>query len=389
VFGKGTAAIAEMTLAELKHQMAEAEASDRFTPKYIAALQRKIDAQQRYTEALHGGDFKAEQQKIDEWTRSIQEQAKLYEDEAALAGKTQLERAKILALRKVQLDVEKQLAEINRQSYGEDEKERQRQEVRDAGRIAGETAVRKVVEDDWQKTSDQINQSLTDALLRGFESGKDFATNLRDTLKNMFNTLVLRPIVQAIVQPITGVVQGVVGGFNGSGGMLGLASNASSLNTIYGAGTQWLTGGAAGASSASLMYANGVGMLGGDSLGALISANGGWAGVGTGATSALGSYGLGVSAGGGALGLSAGGGLGLSSTSALAVGEGIGAGLGDVAVIVRGVRHVLATYTPGPVVGNMNVRLCAAHTGHARRRSAEMCHWLSHVSGAHHGGAMT
>jgi hypothetical protein len=193
---------------------------------------------------------------------------------------------------------------------------------------------------EWQKSADDINRSLTDALMRGFENGKGFAENFADTFKNMFNTMVLRPIVQAIVQPmvqpITGVVQGVVGGFNGSGGMLGLASNASSLNTIYGAGTQWLTGGAAGASSASLMYANGVGMLGGDSLGALISANGGWAGVGTGATSALGSYGLGVSAGGGALGLSAGGGLGLSSTSALAVGEGIGAGLSGAGASASG-----------------------------------------------------
>lgn len=65
--------------------------------------------------------------------------------------------------------------------------------------------------DEWQKTSDKINDTLTDALMRGFESGKDFAKNLRDTVINMFKTMVLRPVISVIVNPVAGAVTGMMG----------------------------------------------------------------------------------------------------------------------------------------------------------------------------------
>ena len=39
--------------------MAEAQASDSFDPKYIAGLELKIAAQQRYVNALGQADYKA------------------------------------------------------------------------------------------------------------------------------------------------------------------------------------------------------------------------------------------------------------------------------------------------------------------------------------------
>lgn len=138
-----------------------------------------------------------------------------------------------------------------------------------------------------QKMADSINGSLTDALMRGFESGKDFAKNMRDTIVNMFKTMVLRPVISAVLSPISGAISGVMGGGQSSGGgLLGGINTASSLNSLYGAGSQALFGGAAGASAASLGYANIVGAAGGDALGALASANGMWAGVATGAQAA-------------------------------------------------------------------------------------------------------
>lgn len=56
VIGKSRSAIEEMTLAELEHQMAEAQSSDRFTPQYIADLEAKIDAQNRLVKALRAGE---------------------------------------------------------------------------------------------------------------------------------------------------------------------------------------------------------------------------------------------------------------------------------------------------------------------------------------------
>lgn len=136
----------------------------------------------------------------------------------------------------------------------------------------------KQVADEWKKTADSINDDLTDALLRGFESGKDFAKNFRDTLVNMFKTLVLRPIISGVVTPVAGGITNALGVSGTAGSALQTASN---LNSLYGAGSQALYGGTAGASALSLGYANAVGAVGGDALGALITANGGWAAAGT------------------------------------------------------------------------------------------------------------
>jgi hypothetical protein len=84
--------------------------------------------------------------------------------------------------------------------------------------------------EDWQRAADSIGNSLTDALLRGFESGKDFAKNFADTLYNMFRTLILRPTIQAIMAPVAGGISSAFSGTAGaSGGGGSLLSGASSL----------------------------------------------------------------------------------------------------------------------------------------------------------------
>nr|DAL36714.1 MAG TPA_asm: Tail tape measure [Bacteriophage sp.] len=68
---------------------------------------------------------------------------------------------------------------------------------------------------EWRRTAESIERSITDALMRGFESGKDFGQNLKDSLINMFRTLILRPVVQAVVT-----------------GTLGLGSTSASANGV-------------------------------------------------------------------------------------------------------------------------------------------------------------
>ncbi len=104
---------------------------------------------------------------------------------------------------------------------------------------------------------DTINRSLTDALLRGFESGKTFAENFRDTVKNMFSTLILRPVIQAVMSPVSNMLGQV---FMGNGSM-------TSANGATGAsgGTNWM--GAAksiwDAKSGNSMSQNLMGTVGG------------------------------------------------------------------------------------------------------------------------------
>ena len=130
------------------------------------------------------------------------------------------------------------------------------------------TDAAKKAQDEWQRTSDSINQSLTDALLRGFESGKDFAKNLRDTVVNMFKTMVLRPIISAVVNPVAGAITGALGlsgtaqAASGGSSLLGnvgsIASGANSLGLLgsIGATVSGAVGSAIGAVSGGLVAAN-------------------------------------------------------------------------------------------------------------------------------------
>ncbi|MDY0965429.1 DUF4214 domain-containing protein [Massilia sp. CFBP9026] len=104
-------------------------------------------------------------------------------------------------------------------------------------------AVKKLA-DEGKRMAETIESSLTDALLRGFENGEGLAENFVDTLKNMVNTLVLRPIIQGVLQPVSGALNGLgqsvlnqfglgaVPGASGAGGA-GVGSAISSVKGIY------------------------------------------------------------------------------------------------------------------------------------------------------------
>lgn len=121
---------------------------------------------------------------------------------------------------------------------------------------ANQEAAKKAA-DEWQRAADDINRSLTEALMRGFESGKDFAKNMRDTVVNMFKTMVLRPIISAVVSPISGAINGAVNGAVGSAGSSMLSSAGGSIigSAIGGVGAFGI-GASYGATS---LFANGLG----------------------------------------------------------------------------------------------------------------------------------
>jgi hypothetical protein len=55
--------------------------------------------------------------------------------------------------------------------------------------IEGKDAAKKAAEDAtkaWEKFSDDIERALTDSLMRGFESGKDFGEAFVDSIVTIF-----------------------------------------------------------------------------------------------------------------------------------------------------------------------------------------------------------
>lgn len=98
----------------------------------------------------------------------------------------------------------------------------------------------KKAQEEWKKLNDEVSRGLTDALMRAFESGKGYAEAFRDTLVNMFKTLVLRPIIQYVLSPVTGAVTagmgalGFPGAANAAGGFDQITNGASFLNSSSG-----------------------------------------------------------------------------------------------------------------------------------------------------------
>lgn len=119
---------------------------------------------------------------------------------------------------------------------------------------------------EWQNASNDIERSLTDALMNAFEGGQDWASGFVDTLKNMFNNLVLKPIIQPIAQGIsqmaTQLVTGALGlggsGVAGAdGGILGSFSNGiGAYNSLSNLGTNALSYSAFGTSASNVVGSN-------------------------------------------------------------------------------------------------------------------------------------
>lgn len=237
LYGKGRTAIEQYRLSLIQAKLAEVEdgSDSTYDPEYVKALYAKLDAQTRVVSETRVNEFKQINQHADELLASANAMATAYKDEAALSGLTSLERAKIVAMRQVELKYAKELERIDKMEPGK-ERDAARAKVEQAQQIEGEAAVSKAIQDDWRKTTDQINQSLTDALMRGFESGASFGKSLRDALKSLFNTLVLRPIISATMTPISGTLGSLVqnGGVgiqaaSGASGLLNMGDNLSSL----------------------------------------------------------------------------------------------------------------------------------------------------------------
>ena len=122
------------------------------------------------------------------------------------------------------------------------------------GRYLPSDAAERTAEE-WRRTASDIERSLTDALMRGFEGGKDIGRNFVDTIKNYLQTAFLKPIAVKISASIMGAV-GLSSGtaIAGGAGVSESFGMVSSLKTAYNA----VTTGFAALGETVGMYAGGI-----------------------------------------------------------------------------------------------------------------------------------
>jgi len=163
-----------------------------------------------------------------------------------------------------------------------------------------------------KKYNEEINRSLTDALMRGWESGKGFAQNFIDTVKNMFKTLILRPVISAVLSPVSGAIASGMAGLGFSGPAAATGGTPGIMGMPWG-GSSMLGGGIS-------MLGNAVGSAGMSAFGTGMGLSAAQAAAASGAYSAAGMSGIGSA-------LSAGSMLGAALPwigGALAVGSALG-----------------------------------------------------------------
>lgn len=166
--------------------------------------------------------------------------------------------------------------------------------------------------DEWKKTTDELSKGLTDALMRGFESGKGFFENLIGVLKNRFMSFVAESIIKpfmdgiaggltALTAPITLAVRSVVNSLMTSIG-LGGAVGGGAGGVVAGGAAGVAAGGAVAAGAAGGAGAAGVAAGGGilSTIGGGIASAGSAIASGVGAVAS--SIGSGISAAASALG---------------------------------------------------------------------------------------
>jgi hypothetical protein len=169
-------------------------------------------------------DFEAEQKRgaqMIQFVSTTSQEISQLEFEVSLIGKSTAEREKAIAARKIENDLkaasrglsDEEAESLKREAAAAKDRLGVLIDTKVAREKADEAAkgAAKAWEDEVKRSSDVIERSLTDALMRGFEGGKGWAQSFKDALVNMFKSLVLRPIIQPIAQSAAGGVLGLFG----------------------------------------------------------------------------------------------------------------------------------------------------------------------------------
>ena len=196
---------------QLIYSASLAQAEEDRSAAHKAAAKAVSDAKNEYTKWLA---------ELGKGTEQAQEQAQRLRDEAeaqglVIPGYRSLEQALVM------VEIAR-LRERQAAMLGNDDAVMAIQKEIDARtkliELIGQADARKAadaeskrVADEIRREQEKIGDALTDALMGAFEKGKSFAQSFRDSVVNMFKTMVLKPIIQAIVNPVASAFVGGIG----------------------------------------------------------------------------------------------------------------------------------------------------------------------------------
>ena len=175
--------------------------------------------------------YEAAEQAIDDNLAKARQLVDAIDRETAVLQMSNVEREVSAAL----LELER--AGLEKGSYAYDEyAQKIRESVISRESVRESIEQTRKIEDEWRRTTDQIGQSLSDALMQGGKSAWEY-------IKGLFRSMVLRPVIQAIVNPIAGAFTSAMGFAGSASAATGAAGAGGGFGSLLSAGASLLNGG--------------------------------------------------------------------------------------------------------------------------------------------------
>lgn len=245
-FGKSKVAIAEMAAEQAKLAFLNAKDMGPWTPEQIAALKALTDQHDKYVKSLREAEFLSANRKYDDAIKAAKYELELQQYGMSLLGQEDLKRNKLIAARKAEIKLAKELLDIEKQYKGrtDDESVKQRTELESKARIQAEEELQgelsriqnQYITEQVNKYGDIFRQGFADFVNNGTDGLKAFGKSLKTTILTSVADALYKAFAQKFVVNVVASLSGGGGWVDSLLGLVGVAggsggggSNAMSL----------------------------------------------------------------------------------------------------------------------------------------------------------------
>lgn len=246
-FGKSKVAIAEMAAEQAKLVLLNAKDMGPWTPEHIAALKALTDQHERYVESLRKGEYIAADRKYDDGIRAARDELQIQQYSMSLLGEQELKRNKMIAVRRSEIKLARELAEIEKTYMGRTDETsvKQRSDLERKARVQAEEELQvelgqiqnQYVNEQVQKYDQIFSQGFADMLNNGRDGWKSFTKSLTTTFKTQVADQIYQMFARPLVVQLVGSFMGITGG--GSAASAGLKGASSVLSGMSNASSMW------------------------------------------------------------------------------------------------------------------------------------------------------
>lgn len=264
-FGKSKVAIAEMVAEQAKMAAANAKDAGPWTPEHVAALKAVADQHERYVESLRKGEYIAASRKYDDDIQAAKDELQIQQYSMSLLGEEEVKRNKLVATRKSEIKLARELAEIEQLYMGRTDEDsiKRRTDLERKARIRAEQELQvelaqiqnQYAAEQAAKYNDIFRQGFADFANNGMDGLKAFGKSLKTTILTSVADALYKAFAQKYVVNVVASISGLFGG----GGAMNTAVQAASGGGMF----SNISSGLSGANALGLLGTFGGGMSAG------------------------------------------------------------------------------------------------------------------------------